>query len=341
MPCTRPHQSTNTPASITANLPAANSPYSLTSEEEERITNALNRALAPATLSYYRRRWGIFVRWCEERGVDPVLSTPELIAAFLTELVKDGARKATTLTAYTSALRYHFTLFGHDPNPMDAMGVKRVMQGIRRELGIGAKQAPGLTATQFAEVKVFAYVPRYNNKYRNGKETPEQTDKRAKEDIAVISVMRDGMLRAGETLALTWGDVSGPNDDGSGSVYIKQSKTDQLAEGAYVYLSQGSFRALMAIRPVDVDNDQRIFPWHYETLKTRISNACKVAGLPGNYTTHSLRVGMAQDLTAAGISLPAIQQAGRWGTPDMPARYARKLAVKDGGVAQYYARQGG
>ena len=34
---------------------------------------------------------------------------------------------------------------------------------------------------------------------------------------------------------------------------------------------------------------------------------------------------MAQDLAAEGAELPAIMQAGRWKSPEMPARYAERM----------------
>ena len=51
---------------------------------------------------------------------------------------------------------------------------------------------------------------------------------------------------------------------------------------------------------------------------------------------HSARVGMAQDLTAHGIELPAIMQAGRWKSSRMPARYGEKLAAGRNAVAQLF-----
>lgn len=61
---------------------------------------------------------------------------------------------------------------------------------------------------------------------------------------------------------------------------------------------------------------------------------------PALVSGHSLRVGAAKDLTAAGFGLPAIQQAGRWKSPSMPARYAEKIVPKQGAMAQLAGKQG-
>jgi hypothetical protein len=68
-----------------------------------------------------------------------------------------------------------------------------------------------------------------------------------------------------------------------------------------------------------------------------IAKMAKRADIDASLTGHSLRVGMAQDLTAAGFELSGIMQAGRWKSPEMPARYSARLSAKSGAVAGYYA----
>ena len=67
----------------------------------------------------------------------------------------------------------------------------------------------------------------------------------------------------------------------------------------------------------------------------------KAAGLGDGFTGHSGRVGMAQDLAAAGVELPALMTAGRWKSSKMPARYTEGQAAGRGAVARYYQRRGG
>ena len=47
------------------------------------------------------------------------------------------------------------------------------------------------------------------------------------------------------------------------------------------------------------------------------------AGIEGRVSGHSLRIGAAQSLTAAGAGLVELQQAGRWDSPSMPAHCGR------------------
>ena len=58
------------------------------------------------------------------------------------------------------------------------------------------------------------------------------------------------------------------------------------------------------------------------------------AGIEGRVSGHSLRIGAAQSLAAAGAGLVELQQAGRWDSPSMPAHYARGQLAARGAVAR-------
>ena len=55
-------------------------------------------------------------------------------------------------------------------------------------------------------------------------------------------------------------------------------------------------------------------------------------------SSHSIRVGVAQDNFAAGESLPAIMQAYRWRDAKTVMRYGAKLATKSGASARLAKR---
>ncbi len=69
-----------------------------------------------------------------------------------------------------------------------------------------------------------------------------------------------------------------------------------------------------------------------------IKRLARKAGLPdaaiARMSGHSCRVGMAQDLVAAGADVAGLMQAGRWKSMQMPARYSERLEAKRGVVAQ-------
>ena len=68
-------------------------------------------------------------------------------------------------------------------------------------------------------------------------------------------------------------------------------------------------------------------------MRTIMAKRSKAAGVPGRVSGHSLRVGAAQSLAAAGASVVEMQQAGRWKSPSMPGQYARKQMARRGGPA--------
>ena len=101
--------------------------------------------------------------------------------------------------------------------------------------------------------------------------------------------------------------------------------------------------ALLAIRPTETVRGpaQPVFGLSENQIGRRVRAAAKAAGLGEGFSGHSMRVGMAQDLSAAGAELPALMQAGRWSTSAMPARYTEAQAANRGAVAQYYRGRGG
>jgi len=55
-----------------------------------------------------------------------------------------------------------------------------------------------------------------------------------------------------------------------------------------------------------------------------------------DWSGHSLRVGAAQDMAAAGVETAAILQAGGWKDVRMIKRYLRQLSALEGGMAQWW-----
>jgi integrase len=79
-------------------------------------------------------------------------------------------------------------------------------------------------------------------------------------------------------------------------------------------------------------------PLHTTHVAWIIKERCRRAGIEG-ITGHSLRVGGAQTLAAAGMSLVDMQLAGRWASPSMPARYARGQMAGKTALAKLQAQR--
>ena len=105
-----------------------------------------------------------------------------------------------------------------------------------------------------------------------------------------------------------------------------------------LYLGPAAVDALLAIRPLEavIAPGASVFGLSARQISRRIKAATKMAGLGEGFSTHSPRVGMAQDLSSTGAELPELMTAGRWDSPTMPARYTEAQAAGRGAVARYY-----
>ena len=124
-------------------------------------------------------------------------------------------------------------------------------------------------------------------------------------------------------------------EDGTGRLLIRRSKTDAEGEGAVAFLSAPTMESLEFIRGGASDRDS-VFGLRPNRIAGRIKQAALAAGLGEGYSGHSPRVGMARDLVRSGAELASLMTAGRWRSPRMPALYTRNERVKRGAVARYY-----
>ena len=310
-------------------------PLPATGEPLSRSGQVRQAARAGNTQRAYLGHWNRFLSWAQEQGLDlPDAGVESALCDYLVHLAEEGRRMATIRQARAAIIK-GAELAGW-PRP-EGSDVAETMRGLGRILRGPQKQAAPLHAEALAAVRATAFTRR---RTRGGHtETAEYARRRGLVDIALASVMRDGLLRVSEAAALRWGDVE-LVEDGSGRVRIPESKTDQDGEGVVLYLGPAAVEALLAIRPEEavIDASAPVFGLHPDTIRRRLQQAARAAGLPGwrDITGHSGRVGMAQDLSAAGFALPELMTAGRWKSPRMPARYTERQAAGRGAVAQYY-----
>ena len=151
---------------------------------------------------------------------------------------------------------------------------------------------------------------------------------------ALLRLMRDCLLRRSEAAAARWRDLE-REPDGSGRFTVPCSKTDQEGEGAAVlFVTKDTMKALLAIRPAFPKPGEKIFDCHPSTVCRIIQRLAVRAGLYGDFSGHSPRVGMTQDLARLGSTLVEIQHAGRWKDPTMPGYYCRAISGGHSAVAK-------
>ena len=307
-------------------------PPGLVAEDVGRVQEALASSRSPATRRAYASQWRMFTTWTDARGLTNLPAEPSVVAAYLTERAGSGVSVATVQLSRAAIAAAHSDANLDDPCAHP--GVRRTMSGLSRMYGKPPLQASPLTSDVAAAVRATARRPR---RLPSGRMESESTaERRGVVDIALVSVMRDGLLRRSEASDLVWTDIE-RLANGTGRLTVRRSKTDQVSEGKVLYLSAASVADLDAIRPVESRRDDtKVFGLSSSQIGRRIARSCEVAGFAGAYSGHSPRVGMAQDLAASGAELPALMEAGRWDSPTMPARYTRSQAAERGAVASYY-----
>ena len=307
-------------------------PPGLTDTDAGRVREALASSRSPATRRAYASQWKMFSAWAAARELSTLPADPSAVAAYLTERADSGVAIATVQLSRAAIAAAH--LDANMEDPCSHPGVRRTMSGLSRMIARPPSQATPLTRDVAVAIRATARRPR---RLPSGRmETESRAEWRGLVDIALVSVMRDGLLRRSEASALVWDDIDRmPN--GTGRLTVRQSKTDQTAEGKVLYLSSTAMSDLDALRPEATAHGQtRVFRLSASQIGRRLARSCEFAGFPGAYSGHSPRVGMAQDLAANGAELPALMEAGRWESPTMPARYTRSQAAERGAVAQYY-----
>ena len=157
----------------------------------------------------------------------------------------------------------------------------------------------------------------------------------------------DTLARASELVRMRVRDIT-PAANGAATILIERSKADQEGVGSDRYLHTDTMNHVRAWLLAAGLTDGELFR---AVLKggsvggalhpCEISRALRELAptSAGRGSGHSLRVGACQDMAAAGIQMLAIQQAGGWKSPTMPALYNRKQAAATGGAAELAKKQ--
>ena len=311
----------------------------LTAEDRALVERTLDSRVSDATRkAYVHRGWKGFARWLDEKGIPVSEIESEHVAAY----VARRGQEVVPGTMSREVCGIIFVLEGlvdRGANPAESAEVFEVLDGLR-----GAKRQKRVRASQRLPIRERHYrqlverrmeVPPWNKEW--------EARLYSLVDIALVGFGRDAMLRGTELCSALKSDLE-KTGEGAGRLYIPWSKTDEDGEGAVVYISKRSmgdvarmWDAMVSAKLWDED-EERIFPMKRSWISERIKDAAARLGLvgEGEYGSHSLRIGMAQDLAVAGFSLPMIMSAGRWKLPEMPAYYIRGLVPEEFAVARLH-----
>lgn len=171
-------------------------------------------------------------------------------------------------------------------------------------------------------------------------------------DAAIVAAMSDCLLRGAEAVGLDADDFM-LQDDGTGRLAIRTSKTDQEGKGDLLFLGAPSAARVAAwVASAGLEDGPLFRPVHASGavlhrrlcvagLRKILRRRAEDAGLSGRIGGHSFRIGSAQSLASSGAGLVEMQKAGRWVSPTMPARYAAAQLARRGAVARFRYGIGG
>lgn len=162
---------------------------------------------------------------------------------------------------------------------------------------------------------------------------------------ALVSLAYDCLCRAEDLIRADVTDIR-EHSDGTGALRIRKGKTDQSGEGKVLFISRttmGYLNHWIAALPLPSGalfrlvkdsqvSDTRI---DYMFIYRAMKQVAQAAGLDDSQvSTHSCRVGAAQDMLGAGMTLAEIMNAGRWTSERMPARYTEYQQAGRSGMAK-------
>ena len=303
----------------------------LTEFDVARIQAAWNKAWADETNRVYELYWEGFVDWCaaEGRGFSTLPAAPVAVAGYLSALGEAWSWSAVQLA--NASIRKHHEEGGFQSPTRDPR-LATVRKGIRNADDHEVKQAAPLTLERFLvlESRIWRRLPR---------ETWEEAELRAATDIAIIALMRDGLLRRAECAEATWADL-GKLPDGTGTLDIRRRKQRKRRSKAPVYVSLHTMvyllRMLLLRGGPEPELSDTIFGICGTQISNRIRRAAKMAELPGQYRGHSPRVGMLHDLAIDNAEMPSLMQAGGWSSGQSVIGYLETLMASKSVVAAWY-----
>jgi len=334
------------------------------------LIDAATRGWSANTQRAFRSDLALWADWCRRQGIATAAASPSDVARWLrqlggTEPSQERPRAMATIERYLVHIGWAYRIAGL-ADPTAAPLVKLEKKALRKALGVRQRQARAIRYKgDIADLDSPAHGVCLAHLLKACRR-----DLLGLRDEALLRVAYDSAARRSELVAIQIEHIDGPDATGAGTLFVPRSKTDQLGEGAYAYLSPATMRAITRwrsaawidrgplFRRVEVHFDGSVAAVGSEALHPgsisliyrrliRAAHAKKLLGAMGEaelerwvkaVSSHSIRVGVAQDNFAADESLPAIMQAYRWRDPKTVLRYGAKLAAKSGASARMAAR---
>lgn len=337
---------------------------------DEALLEAAMRGWSANTRRAFRSDLALWAQWCGARRIVPAGAAPGDVAAWIRALagIDEGAvkpRASATIERYLVHLGWAYRMAGLIDPTADPL-VKFERKAMRKHLGTRQRQARAIRFKgDIADLDSPATGVCLAHLLKACRR-----DALGLRDAALLRIAYDTGARRSELVAIDVSHVEGPDADGAGVLHIPSSKTDQTGAGALAYLSPATMRAVEHWRAagdirrgpllrrvvthfdgsIDRIGSAQLHPNSVGLIYRRLLSQAWEQGLLGPMgeaerdrwlaavSSHSIRVGVAQDNFVAGEGLPAIMQAYRWKDVRTVMRYGARVSAKSGASARLARR---
>lgn len=299
---------------------------------------------AESTVKRLKLAWKVFLDWCIDHEHESLPASASTVEAFFVDKANSHHRNSLAVFKWAIAKIHHIC---GCPDPMSDIFVNEQYLQLRQKK-VRSMEAIK-QAIPFNEDHLEAITEKLN----------ANSDLMTRRNIALLTVGYETMLRASEVARIKISDLKW-KEDGTVRIQIPYTKTNKTGKPEVTLLSYHA--ALEIKRYMDAANlselnDSYLFiplTKHNKSVKPKLNEigdniytpistktienvyrwASKVLGHQVNLSSHSARVGAAQDLLKKGYSLPQIQQSGRWTSPEMVTRYGSDILAEESAMAQ-------
>lgn len=260
---------------------------------------------SPATIRTYTDGIAAFLAWADAEGIPAVLDR-RTVTAFCAHLVDEGREGATVRARQLALRRFSAWLAEEGEIPEDGL------------LGIKPAKLDQKVVHPLTEDQLKAIIKACTG-----------TGFLDRRDEAMLRLMAETGLRAGECVALEVGDL----DLMAGTVIVRRGKG---GKGRVVPFGSQTARALDRYRRARAQHamadtrsfwlpDKRGRTFGYDGLRKALTTRAKAAGVEG-FHPHQLRHTAAHRWLAAGGSEGGLMAVAGWSRPDMLQRYTKARA---------------
>jgi len=282
----------------------------ITSLLAQNQTSLSNRYHVAATSDNTRRAYQADIRHYENWG-GQLPATTDSILRYLHAFAE--TLNPRTLSRRITALK-QWHRYQHFSDPTDAPIVSKTLTGIMRVHGKPKEKAAPLLTEHLLRIVEYLSTQSSLTAYR---------------DNALLQLGFLGAFRRSELVSLQFEHLDWQAE--GIEIHIKKSKTDQLNEGQYCVIPHGNTQ-LCAVRALKTWLEKsaissgaifrRIYRGNHisesgmtpESVNTILKNYAKIIGVENasQFSSHSMRRGLATTASRDGVSLPAIMRQGRW-----------------------------